>query len=427
MNDDVLIAVDPHKAHNTLAVIDPTTRTVIANAEFVNSAEGYGQMMRFARRWRSRRWAVEGCHGAGRSLGQFLVGRQEPVLDVPAKLAARVRVFSQGHGRKTDRDDAYSIGLAALEGAGVLALRADDSLVALRLLCDRREELVAARTRSVCRLHRLLCELTPGGMSRELSAAKAASVLARVRPRDEVGKIRRALAAQHLADVRGLDRQLKTVRTQIAEFVEDNGTGLTALFGVGPVIAGRILAEVGDVSRFKTNDHFASYNGTAPIDVSSGEQVRHRLSRAGNRRINHAIHMMAVTQIRNRKSTGRAYYERKRAEGKTGKEALRCLKRRLSDVIYRQLVADAGRLQRCGSPTTATLTPSTSTSANRPATRATPRPKPSRPPVSTRSSRSTGRTTASSASRSSTPTSSSPRHSSTRPKTPASRRPRARA
>jgi transposase len=427
VNDDVVIAVDPHKAHNTLALLDPTTRTVVAEAEFPNSREGYRQMMRFARRWSARRWAVEGCHGAGRALGQFLVGCGESVVDVPAKLAARVRVFSQGHGRKTDRDDAYSIGLVALDGAGVLELRADDSLVALRLLSDRREELVATRTRSVCRLHRLLCELTPGGMSKELSAGKAASLLARVRPRDEVGKIRRALAAQHLADVRALDRQLKLVRSQIAELVEDNGTGLISLFGVGPVIAGRILAEVGDVSRFPSNDHFASYNGTAPIDVSSGEQVRHRLSRSGNRRINHAIHMMAVTQIRNRNSAGRAYYERKRAEGRTGKEALRCLKRRLSDVIYRQLLADAGRLEGCGSATTAMPTLPTSTSANRHAARATQRHEPSRPPVSMRSSHSTGKTTASSASRSSTPTSSCPRRSLTTLKAPTNKRRPARA
>lgn len=100
MNDDVLIAVDPHKSHNTLAVIDPVTKTVVAEAEFPNSVDGYGKLMRFARRWRRRRWAVEGCHGAGRALGQFLVGSDEPVVDVPAKLAARVRVFSQGHGRK---------------------------------------------------------------------------------------------------------------------------------------------------------------------------------------------------------------------------------------------------------------------------------------------------------------------------------------
>jgi hypothetical protein len=156
-----------------------------------------------------------------------------------------------------------------------------------------------------------------------------------------------------LPDIRALDARLKFFSTQIAALVATSGTTLTSLYGIGPVIAGRILAEVGDVARFATKDTFASYNGTAPIEVSSGDQIRHRLSRAGNRRINHAIHMMAVTQIRNRGSQGRACYERKRLEGKTGEEALRCLKRRLSDVIYRQLLGDqAGTVGECGSPTT---------------------------------------------------------------------------
>jgi transposase len=421
VEDDVLIAVDPHKAHNTLAVTDPSSRVAVDGGEFANTHDGYRQLMVFARRWRVRRWAVEGCHGAGRSLAQRLVADGERVVDVPAKLAARVRVFSQGHGRKTDRDDAVSIGLAALDAVGVNCVAKDSALDSLRLWCDHREELVAARTRAACRLHRL-AELTPGGARRELSAAMAASLLSRIRPRHQVGKVRKALAASYVEEIRRIDRQIKTVRTSIAELVEDSGTTLTDLYGVGPVVAGRILAEVGDISRFPTKDHFATYNGSAPIDVSSGEQLRHRLSRAGNRRLNYAIYIMAVTQIRNPGTPGRAYYEHKRAEGKTGKEALRCLKRRLSDVIYRQLVADAGKLEGCGSPTTATPTPPTSTSATRRATRATQRPEPSRPAVSTRSLRSTGRTVASSASRSWTPTSSSPKHSSTRPKTPTKQR-----
>jgi len=206
---------------------------------------------------------------------------------------------------------------------------------------------VASLTKAAAELLRelefgsLLAELTPGGMHRELTARKAAAVLAGIRPRDVAGKIRRQLAVQHVSDIRALDRKLTAIRAQIAAMVQDSGTGLTRLFGVGPVIAGRVLAEVGDVRRFPSSDHFATYNGTAPLDVSSGEQVRHRLSRSGNRRINHAIHMMAVTQIRNRGSEGRAYYERKRLEGKTGKEALRCLKRQLSDAVYARLLADA--------------------------------------------------------------------------------------
>ena len=262
-----------------------------------------------------------------------------------------------------------------------LPVAGDDALVSLRLLCDRREELTALRTQAVCRLHRLLAELTPGGMRRELSANKAQALLARIRPADDVGRVRLHIARDHLADIRALDARIKSIGAQIAALVTASGTGLTGLFGIGPVIAGRILAEAGDVARFATKDNFASYNGTAPIDVSSGDQVRHRLSRAGNRRINHALHMMAVTQIRYPGTDGRRYYERKRTEGKTPKEALRCLKRRLSDLVYRQLVADRqGTIGACGSPTTPPPTPSTSTSPASRSRRAAPPSRPPRPP-----------------------------------------------
>ena len=417
MSDDVMIAVDPHKASNTAAVLDPVPETVIESARFANTMDGYAQLTVFAGRWAQRRWAVEGCFGAGRSLAQRLVADGEMVLDVPAKLAARVRVYSCGHGRKTDKHDAVSVGLAALDGTGVLPVACDDALVSLRLLCDRRDELTAQRTQAVCRLHRLLAELTPGGMRRELSANKAQALLARIRPADDVGRVRLHIARDHLADIRALDARLKFIAAQIAAFVTASGTSLTGLYGIGPIIAGRILAEVGDVARFATKDKFASYNGTAPIDVSSGEQVRHRLSRAGNRRINHALHMMAVTQIRYPGSEGRVYYEGKRREGKTPKEALRCLKRRLSDLVYRQLAADRqGRIESCGSPTTPAATPSTFTSPASRSRRAAPPSRPALRPRSRGSSRSTGKTAGSSALRSSTPAPGSTTTFSTRPR-----------
>jgi hypothetical protein len=162
LSDDVMIAVDPHKAGNTAAVLDPVPETVVESARFANTTDGYAQLVAFAGRWSQRRWAVEGCLGAGRSLAQQLVADGEMVLDVPAKLAARVRVYSCGHGRKTGKHDAVPAGLAALDGTGVLPVAGDDALVSLRLLCDRREELTALRTQAVCRLHRLLAELTPG-------------------------------------------------------------------------------------------------------------------------------------------------------------------------------------------------------------------------------------------------------------------------
>src|SRR6185312_13794418 len=160
----------------------------------------------------------------------------------------------------------------------------------------------------------------PGGMRRELTAGKAEALLARIRPGDDVARTRLQLARDHLADIKSLDGRLKTAAAQISTLVAATGTTLTSLFGVGPVTAGRILAETGDIGRFATRDKFASYNGTAPIDVSSGDQVRHRLSRAGNRRTGHALPMMAVTQIRYPWTDGRRYCERKRTEGKTPKE-----------------------------------------------------------------------------------------------------------
>lgn len=404
MQDAVLIGVDPHKASNTLVVMDPVSETVIAKRRFANSVAGYRQLRVFTDQWGERRWAVEGCHGAGRSLAQRLVADGEPVVDVPAKLAARIRVFSKGHGRKTDADDAASIALAALRGGGVFPVQVDGMMASLRLLADRREELVALRTQAACRLHRLLAELTPGGMSRGLSAGKVEALLPKLRPQDAAGRTRLQLAEQHREDIRTLDAKLKNVRTQIMTLVESTGTHLPDLYGVGPVIAGRIIAEVEDIGRFPSKDHFASYNGTAPIDASSGEQVRHRLSRAGNRRINHALHMMAVTQIRQPTTVGRRYYERKRLEGKTPKEALRCLKRRLSDIVYWQLVAERrARIGECGSPTTSRRTRSTSSSPTSRSRPAAPASAPTPRSASKPSSSSTGKTTGSLASKSSTP------------------------
>jgi transposase len=150
---------------------------------------------------------------------------------------------------------------------------------------------------------------------------------------------RKRLALELLADVRRLDREIATARQRVTDAVHTSATSLLEIHGVGPIVAGFILAHVGDPARFATPDRFASYNGTAPIEASSGPTKRHRLNPRGNRKLNHALHMAAVTQIRH-DTPGRGYYRRKIAEGKTRKEALRALKRRLSDVVWRQLQAD---------------------------------------------------------------------------------------
>jgi transposase len=218
----------------------------------------------------------------------------------------------------------------------------DDELEALRMLVDRRTELARQRVQTVNRLQRLLAELTPGKAKKNITALQAKAILSSVRPRDLAGKTRRRLAVEQLADLFAIDKKIKASTKELEALVLAHGSRLMDLPGVGPVVAARILADVSDVARFADRNRFASWTGTAPLDASSGEQIRHRLSRAGNRKINHMLHIAAATQIR-LDTEGRAYYRRKRAAGKTHLEAMRCLKRRISDAVYRQLLADAHR------------------------------------------------------------------------------------
>jgi transposase len=197
-------------------------------------------------------------------------------------------------------------------------------------------------SRTVDRLQALLAELLPGQAKRDITAGQAKAMLASVRPRDIAGKTRRRIAAEELAELIAVEAKIKKSTAELKTTVLSRGSHLMDLHGVGPVVAARVLADVGDVTRLADRNRFASWTGTAPLDASSGEQNRHRLSRAGNRRMNHMIHIAAISQIR-LDTDGRVYYRRKRAEGKKPLEAIRCLKRRISDAIYRQLIQDAQR------------------------------------------------------------------------------------
>ena len=177
-----------------------------------------------------------------------------------------------------------------------------------------------------------------------MNASSAQRLLDAVTPATPIETARLALALEHLDDLRRLDAQMRDSKARIKTSVAHSGTTLTELFGVGPVVAAMVIGYAGDVRRFRSRHHFASYTGTAPIEVSSGGRVVHRLSRRGNRQLNHAIHIAAISQIRHAHSQGRAYYDRKLAEGKTKKEGIRALKRRVSDAVYQQLLVDtAGR------------------------------------------------------------------------------------
>ena len=335
----VIIGVDPHKLSATIEVVDHHGH-LLGSGRFTTDKTGYTAMRNYVKAWPERTWAVEGANGTGRPLAQRLVEAGERVVDVPAKLAARVRLFDTGHNRKTDALDAHSIAMVALRTAGLRVLTPDGDLEALRMLTDRRDELARLRVQTLNRLQRLLSELIPGQRKKDLSALQAKAMLATVRPRDIAGKTRRRMAAEELADLVAVDKKLKAIKAELKDAVAARGSTLMEVHGIGPAGAARILADVGDIARFADRNRFASWTGTAPLDASSGEQIRHRLSRAGNRRMNHVIHIAAIVQLRHN-TEGRAYYRRKLAAGKTPLEALRCLKRRISDVIYRHMVIDA--------------------------------------------------------------------------------------
>jgi transposase len=334
----VVIGMDPHKRSVTIEVMG-VDETVLGGGRYGTDGDGFAVMRRYVSQFGNRVWAIEGCSGIGRHVARRLLAAGEEVVDVPPKLSAKVRVFATGQGRKTDATDAHSIALVGVRMAGLRPVVADADLDVLRLLADRRRQIGDEHTRKVSQLHALLLELIPGGAKKNLSAAQAKKLLAGVRPRDLAGKTRRRLAAELAVDLERLYLRKKAADKELRELVAATRTGLLDLHGIGPSGAARLLVEVGDITRFPDRNHFASWNGTAPIDASSGDHVRHRLSRGGNRQINKTLHIMATVQLRN-PTEGRGYYDRKKAGGKSSMEAIRCLKRRLSDTVYRTMLGD---------------------------------------------------------------------------------------
>ncbi len=283
----------------------------------------------------------QGAGGLGHLLAQQLLAAGERVLDVQPKLAARVRLLATGASNKNDPNDALSVAVAALRSRARREVGADDHAAVLRVWSRRHRDLGRAKNQVACRLHAVLCELAPGGVPEEITAAHATRILRSATPSGAAGQARSDLAAELLEDMRRLDAQIRESKKKLAIAVKASGATVTEIFGVGPVIAATVIGDVASVARFATRDRFAAYNGAAPVEVSSGNHKTHRLSLRGNRRINHAIHTAAITQIRHAHSDGRAYYDKKAAEGKTHKEALRSLKRRISNAIYARLQDDA--------------------------------------------------------------------------------------
>ncbi|HEY2935285.1 MAG TPA: IS110 family transposase [Gaiellaceae bacterium] len=335
----LFVGVDTHKSSLAVCVVDELGRQ-LAVESFRNERAGHRRLYAWVKRRApgERRVGIESSGWLGHGLALYLLERGEDVRDVRGHMTERERGRLRGQG-KSDPRDAYAIArvTAREQLAPVRTATVDRDL---KLLCDYREQLLSERTRAQNRLHADLVTLHPGYEQQLPSLATPARLEDAERLLGREHSVQAGLARRRIERIRELDCERAELEQEIRRLVRELGTGLVGLVGVGELIAARIIGEVGDVSRIPSRRHFASLNGTAPIPASSGQRQRHRLNRGGNRRLNTAIHMMALTQAR-MDPRARAYMTRRLAEGRSRRDASRALKRHLSDVVYQQLRHDA--------------------------------------------------------------------------------------
>lgn len=336
-----VIGLDVHKDSIAAAIIDPAGR-VIGEATFDNTDDAHQQLHRWIDDHAERpRVGLEPSGGVGNAAATRLVAAGIDVVLVSPRLSSRQA--RRGQRGKTDPIDAIAIGRVVLQEARLPPFQPHGYERDLKLLVDYRDQIHRERTRTANRLHADLAIAYPGyqrSIGKALTSRRALNAVGTLIERDT--SVRADLIRRRLDRLRQIDTELRELEATLEVLVADSNTTLTEIVGISTLVAARILGEVGDVTRFPTASSFAAGNGTSPLPASSGRTDRHRLNRGGNRRLNKALYTIALTQTRH-EPRARAYLERKRAEGKTRREALRCLKRRLSDVVYRQLIADAQR------------------------------------------------------------------------------------
>ena len=280
----MIIGVDPHKTSHTATA----TNTAVGSLRVDASVAGYRQLLRWARQFGERQWAVENARGLGCHLSQWLVAQDEIVLDASTAATARVRELPRRGRRKNDViDAAAAASVAALQGDASVVV-AEDNTVVFALLEERRANLAAQRVRSVNQLHALLRDLIPGGAPRALKANTTGMLLRRVRPKTPPEATRKALAWDLVRETRGIDTRLEGITAQMIEALREHRSGLVDVNGIGPVLAVRLIGRCGRTCGVPNTDAFASYAGVAPIEVSSGERTVHRLWRSGDRKLNSA-------------------------------------------------------------------------------------------------------------------------------------------
>jgi transposase len=336
----VILGIDAHKRTHTVVAIDEVGRQLGEKTTMATTTEAHLELVRWADRFGApRRWAVEDCRHLSRRLEADLLAAGEELLRVPPKLMAHARDAARTYG-KSDPIDALAVARAALREPGLPIARLDGPSRELRLLVDHREDLVRDRTAHINRLRWHLHELDPSWdpTPRSLVRYKHLDALAAGLEGMEgmVARIARDLVVR----IRDLTSEANSLEREIDRRVRLLAPNLLEVTGVAALTAAKIVAETADVRRFRSKDAYARHNGTAPLPVWSSKRLRHRLSRTGNRQLNASIHRIAVTQKRCHKGA-RTYLERRMTNGNTKSEALRALKRKLSDVVYRALLADA--------------------------------------------------------------------------------------
>jgi len=338
----VTIGIDAHKSSLAVSLIDELGRELAAR-EFGNEPRAHRALHAWIVRLApgERRFGVESTGWVGRGIACFLLDQGEQVVDVRGSLTERQRTRLRGQG-KSDPRDAFAIARVTAREQRLPPVRVDSLSRDLKLLCDYRAQLVAERIRSANRLHVDLVSLHPGyeKQIRTLSSGVQLERAERLLAGDT--RVQATLARRRIEKLLRPDAEIKQAQRELRALVRESGSNLPQLAGVGDLIAARLIGEVGEIQRIASKARFARMNGTAPIPASTGQTNRHRLNKGGNRRLNHAIHMIALTQAR-MDPRARAYIERRRGEGRTRRDAIRALKRHLSDVVYQQLRYDAER------------------------------------------------------------------------------------
>lgn len=340
----MLAGIDTHKDTLAVGIIDGHGRPVAIH-DLPNTEAAFDAVEALLTAHRVTRVGIEGSgnYGRGVALRLVLAGGVE-VVEVPPSMTSRERSARPGQG-KTDPIDAVAIARITAREPMLPPVRlAVGEAADVRALVDYRAQLVEESTALANRCHGELHGLLPGYHARIPNLTTRASLEKAMALVEADERVRADLTRRRLRRMLEIDAEIRELTKQLGRVLVSIGTSLTQIYGVGPVIGATILGEVVDVRRYRSRHAFAAANGTAPIPASSGRTSRHRLNRSGNRKMNRALYTVAITQIR-AETEGRAYYRRKLAEGKTQREALRCLKRRLSDLIYRTLHDDLAAVQ----------------------------------------------------------------------------------